>query len=357
MNKYNIKGLPWSGGIGKDVKDCVTTEEVMKKSGLDFQVDKCELVARMPFSIKKADELKLDTRAGDFVHGNAVYRDCSAAYATYRTDYNIPLGIVKSKYTVVQNEDAFKFFDDVIKCGQAEWQTAGMFGFGQKIFVSAKLPNTIKVGNDPIDNYLVFSNNHDGSGSVNILFTPVRVFCTNCLAAARRNADAFIRIRHTQSVKEKLDIGAQIIAAAIQQSNSVAEMYNYLNGIKMTDKDVAKYICELNLTDAERLAAIDYTKNEATAFSRIIARNYPTLEAAKISTRKANAIAGMYDYYMNGIAQRDIAGTAWGAYNAITGYYCNVANMEGEKRMDSLLYGHTANVFSEALNSALAYAS
>ena len=64
----------------------------------------------------------------------------------------------------------------------------------------------------------------------------------------------------------------------------------------MTDKDVAKYICELNLTDAERIAAIDYTKNEATAFSRIIARDYPTLEAAKISTRKANAIAGMYDY-------------------------------------------------------------
>ena len=94
MSRYYVKGLPWSCGIGKDVQDCVTTEEVMKKSGLDFQVDKCELVARMPFSIKKSDELKLDTRAGDFVHGNAVYRDCPAADATYRTDYNIPLGIV-----------------------------------------------------------------------------------------------------------------------------------------------------------------------------------------------------------------------------------------------------------------------
>ena len=40
MSRYYVKGLPWSCGIGKDVKDCVTTEEVMKKSGLDFQVDK-----------------------------------------------------------------------------------------------------------------------------------------------------------------------------------------------------------------------------------------------------------------------------------------------------------------------------
>lgn len=353
MSRYKAKGLPWSCGIGKDVGDCVTSEEVMEKAGLNFKVDKCELVAKMPFTVSQAADLKLDEKNGDFIYDNAVYRDCPSAYATYRTDYNIPLGIVKSKYTVVQNTEAFKFFDDVIKCGQAEWQTAGLFGFGQKIFVSAKLPKTIKVGNDPIDNYLVFSNNHDGGGSVNILFTPIRVFCTNCLAAARKSADAFIRIRHTQSVKDKLDIGAQIIAASIERANTLEEFYNYLATIKMTDVDVMKYICQLNLTETEEVNALDF--NKVNAYRKIIDRDYPTLEAANISTRKANMIAGMYEYYMSGIAQQDIAGTAWGAYNAITGYYCNVANMEGEKRMDSLLYGHTANIFSEALLEVAKY--
>lgn len=355
MSRYYAKGLPWSCGIGKDVKDCITSEEVMQKAGLDFTVDKCELVAKMPFSIKNSDELKLDENNGDFIHGNAVYRDCPSAYATYRTDYNIPLGIVKSKYTVVQNTDAFKFFDDIIKCGQAEWQTAGMFGYGQKIFVCAKLPNTIKVGKEPIDDYLVFSNNHDGGGSVNILFTPIRVFCTNCLASAKKSADAFIRIRHTQSVKDKLEIGSQLIKASLERAKTLEELYNYLATVKMTDKDVMEYICKLNLTESEDVAANSFDK--LNAYRRIIARDYPTLETAGISTRKANMIAGMYDYYMNGVAQKDIAGTAWGAYNAITGYYCNVANMEGEKRMDSLLYGHTANVMSDALVEVMAYAS
>ena len=39
------------------------------------------------------------------------------------TDYNIPLGVVKSKYTIVQNNDAFNFFDDAIGKNSAIWQT------------------------------------------------------------------------------------------------------------------------------------------------------------------------------------------------------------------------------------------
>ena len=42
MSKYNINGLPWASGIGKDVSDCHTSQEVMEKAGLNFFVDKCE---------------------------------------------------------------------------------------------------------------------------------------------------------------------------------------------------------------------------------------------------------------------------------------------------------------------------
>lgn len=358
MNKYKIKGLPWSIGIGKDVHDCVTSHEVMEKAGLDFTVKKCELVARMPMKLSQEslNELQLDESQGDFVHDRQVFRTCPDAYATYRTDLGVPLGVVKSKYTVVQNIDAFNFFDNVIKCGQAEWQNAGYFGVGQKIFVTAKLPGAIKVGNtDPIDDYLVFSNSHDGSTSVNILFTPIRVFCTNCLAAAKKNADAFIRIRHTQSAKDKLDMGTQVIRASITFSHSVEEMYNFLATVKMTDAQVQEYIVKLNLTNSEFNSLQDYDK--VNGVRRIIGLDYPTLEASNVSTRKANKMQAMYNYYMNGVAQENIAGTAWGAYNAITGYYCNVANMEGEKRMDSLLYGSSAKAMSDALVEALNYAT
>lgn len=31
---YKVKGLPWSCGIGKNVSDCLTTQEVMKNQDL-----------------------------------------------------------------------------------------------------------------------------------------------------------------------------------------------------------------------------------------------------------------------------------------------------------------------------------
>ena len=34
--KFDVYGLPWGGKMGKDVTDCKTSEEVIKKAGLDF---------------------------------------------------------------------------------------------------------------------------------------------------------------------------------------------------------------------------------------------------------------------------------------------------------------------------------
>ena len=47
----------------------------------------------------------------------------------------------------------------------------------------------------------------------------------------------------------------------------------------------------------------------------------------------------MNNYYFAVVLQLEIIGSAWGVYNAVTGYYSNVDNSEGIKRMDSLLYG------------------
>ena len=46
-------------------------------------------------------------------------------YSTYRTDTNQYLGMVKSRYEVVQNKDAFSFFDSIIDSGEAIFETAG----------------------------------------------------------------------------------------------------------------------------------------------------------------------------------------------------------------------------------------
>ena len=346
MSRYTVNGAPWALGI--DVSDCKSSAEVMHKAGLDFIVDKCELVARMPFGIKRNNIV--NDIAGDFVKDGYIYRELVGSYATYRADTSQPLGLVKAKYEVVQNIDAFKFFDDAIGEGMARWDKAGILNDGKQIYLSARLPVETRVGDDLIDNYLVFSNSHDGTSSVNIMFTPIRVICTNMLNSALKSADAYIRIRHTESAKQKLQRGAEILRIACKHADTVQDYYNSLLKVKMSDREVMEYLANLQLTAKEQDLLLNYDKENG--YKKLILRDYRTMEVTGVSQRKANMIANMFEYYCDGIGQKHVAGTAWGAYNAVTGFYCNVANLEGEKRTYSLLYGGANSNMIKALNAA-----
>ena len=136
MSRYNVNGLPWASGLGKNIEGIKSSREVMKEAGLDFVVKKCELVAKMPFTIGGNNHI--DEMNGDFAYEGKVYKDVPNAFATYRTDLDVPLGLVKQKYEVVQNIDAFNFFDDAIGEDKAVWTRAGYYGLGHKIFLTAK---------------------------------------------------------------------------------------------------------------------------------------------------------------------------------------------------------------------------
>lgn len=347
-NAIKTPSAPWSNGIGTNVKNCHTAAEVMAAAGLNFNVQKCELVARMPFTV--GGNLALNEENDDFAYNGQLYRTCHKAYATYRTDINMPLGVVKDDYNVVQNVDAFTFFDDAIGEGKAQFVRAGQFGFGEKIFVTVKLPDTFEIGGDPVDNYLVFSNSHNGMSSVAILFTPLRVMCTNMLVAATDTASSSIRLRHTASVHGRLATGAEILKAATMRAETTRDLYNSLNVLKKSDEEVMRYIAQVYLSDEEFAAVESFDQH---AFRKLMQRDGSLIESADISTRKLNVITDTYEYYHIGVAQQDIIGTAWGAYNAITGYYSNVAKYDGEKRANSLLYGNANRVISNALKLAM----
>jgi hypothetical protein len=80
----------------------------------------------------------------------------------------------------------------------------------------------------------------------------------------------------------------------------------------------------------------------------LVYKNYQAMVDAGVSTKKVNVISSMYDYYHAGIGQKEILGTGWGLYNAVSGYYSNVDNATGIKRMDSLLFGDKAKKIQKA---------
>lgn len=343
---FNTKGIPFRFKGTINVEDCITSEDVIKKAKLGWEVGKCDLFGEMPAHIDENVENR-----DAFLYGGELYGKVNSFYATYRKDLNIPLGIVKGKYEPVQNIKAFDFFDDAIGIDKAMWQTAGFFGNGERIFVTAKLPDTILVNGDPVDNYLVFTNSHDGSSGVKILFIPIRVVCENTLTAAIATTTNFVSFKHTKNVHSKIDIAKEILGICKQKSENINEYYNVLAKTKMSDDEYKEYLCNNILTDTEYQNLI----NSGHTIGELINRNWRAIEASGISMRKVNIISSTFEYYFTGPGQKEFVGTAWGAVNSITGYYSNIDNVEGAKRMDSILFGDKSRKIINAFDTAIKF--
>ena len=352
---YYAKGAPFRYKGAVNVEDCKTSAQVMEESGLDFIVEKCRLFAEMG---SKFTDSNLQNKPDTFnvINSKGILKQYGVvdnAYGIYRTDYNIPLGLVKERYEPVQNIDAFRFFDDAVGTNRAIWQTAGFFGKGERIFVSAKLPDDIVVHGDKVDSYLVFTNSHDGSTGVKILFTPIRVVCQNTLNAAIKTSTNYISFRHTKNVHSNIDMASEILGICHKQSEALNEYYNALFKARLTDDAATEVFGNIVLTPDE-LAKI---KNTGHTIDEVANHLWFALNDADISTQKANVLSSMVDYYHNGIGQQEIIGTGWGVYNAVSGYYSNVDNNEGQKRMDTLLYGDRATKIARTPELILARAA
>lgn len=331
------KGAPFRYNGAINVENCKTAEEVIKTANLDWNVEKCPIFGQTPLNVKRLEN-------DCFIHDEMYYAKVPNGYGIYRTDLNIPLGIVKDRYNIVQNIDAFTFFNDGIGKDKAIWQTAGYFGNGERIFVSAKIPKNILVDDDPVENYLVFTTSHDGSSGVKILFTPIRIICENTLNAAIADSSNYISFRHTDSVHDNIKLVTDIIKASNTKVDSLGEAYNAMKKVKITDNRAMEYFNKLILSESE----IENLRVTGHTYQEIVYKNYQAMSDANISTKKVNVISSMYDYYHTGIGQKEILGTGWGLYNAVSGYYSNIDNAVGLKRMDSLLYGDKSRKIQKA---------
>lgn len=340
-NIFTFKGVT-------DVSDCKTAQDVMIKANLNWTVQKTQVYAKMPGQVDfdNPDNLH-DT---DIFVGSNSFKPVNNSFCTYRTDINQPLGMVKDRYTPVQNMDAFKFFNDAISDNNVSWFTAGCYGIGEKIFVSAKLSDTVLVnGKDPIENYLVFSTSHDGSSGVRIMLTPIRLICFNCMNAAIRNASNYITLRHTQSVHTKINKAKEILGIARKKIDFFEECMEQMTKIKFSDKEAMELFGQVLLNDNE-LTALAQNGYE---IKDIVNRNWLAMDRSNISTQKANELYKMYEYYHIGAGQQEFLGTGYGVYNAVNGYYSNLKNEEGIKRMDTLLNGTQSNKIALAGNLIL----
>ena len=294
---------PWHG-LGK-VVDAMTSKEAIVLGGLDFKVYKKPLYVTSDIPLVFGEATKLD-----FVSRQKFPQDEGLSdvieykqlitvedkFATVRSDLNLPLGIVGSKYEVIQNQEAFDFFDSIVGDKYADYETVGCLNGGATVFITAKLKEEMIINKDLIDKYLLLTMSHDGSSSIQVMFTPIRVVCNNTLTLALRGNNK-VSIRHTKSAKEKLEASKQILGIVDQNTLTYQEVFGNMFKIHISDTKAEEIIEKsLKLTRDNR---------------------------GFLSTKGDNVLESVMEYYEIGVGQKDIVGTGWGLYNGITGYLQN----------------------------------
>ena len=211
------------------------------------------------------------------------------------------LGVVGERYKVLQNEQLFDFGDLLLDNG-GRWETAGSIKGGRQVFGSLALeretvldPNGVA---DKVNTYLLINTSHDGSVAIQASITPVRVVCANTLNLALTSLKGkgkapkqTFKIRHTQTAEGKIAIAREALGLA----NAYMDEFDIM----------AKAMIEKTVTDNQ--------------FLEIIAKAYPAPEKdSKGSFKKYDAKVDILQGIYKGAYNNTIAGTAWGAYNALT---------------------------------------
>jgi phage/plasmid-like protein (TIGR03299 family) len=313
---FAAKGEKAWHGLGQTVQEAMTAEQAIKLGGLDYTVEKRPIFA--------------PTNNPD-----NPYIEVPGYFSNVRTDTNDPLGIVKSRYTIVQNKDAFGFFDSIIDQGEAIFETAGALGRGEKIFVTAKLPEDMLVHGEKVEKYIMLTNSHDGSTTIIAGFTSIRVVCNNTLQAALGNLDNKVSIPHTASVDSKLKQATRVMGIASKYMTEVNQIFDKMTYKKMTDLALKDYI------ESAMKNETDKTKDEEK----------------EASTRLKNLVDEVFTFALTHETQKSEAAyrTVWGAYNAISGYYNFLKDYKSpEQKMRDLNYGTAATKINKAFDLASA---
>jgi phage/plasmid-like protein (TIGR03299 family) len=297
---------PWHGlGTALDEADLYDWPKACEKAGLAWGVSLVDLQTS-------------DTQAK--VENKAVRRT---------SDGRI-LGVVGPRFTVLQNRDAFKWFQPFLEAKEAALATAGALAKGSRIWVLAKLnrdPLVIAEG-DTVEKYLLLSHGHDGSLAVRCGFCGIRVVCSNTLAMAHKSdASLLIRVKHTKDLHQNLANIREVMNLANAEFESTAEQYRLLARKSINQDDLRKYV--------KRVLQIEDEK--------------------ELSTRTKNTIAEIIGLCESGRGNTlpSVSGTYWSSYNGVTEWLSYNRGRSQDSRLNSLWFGDSANLNRHALQTAL----
>jgi phage/plasmid-like protein (TIGR03299 family) len=253
-------------------------------------------------------------------------------HVLFRNDTKSPLGIVTPKYNIVQPGQMFDLFRGIIGVGGLQLSAAGTTFGGREFWATAKFgEGTVGSRKDMVQGFVLIHSSLDGSRATTVRRVMERAVCNNTIQMAfgeHQAEGAVFKCSHRSLFNPE-----------------AARTYM---GLNMDAWNAAK-------ASMLRLAnkAIDARAAEAFVI-RLLA---PTQAAAMdtkvqdkiVETTGFKTILGLFNGEGKGSQLDGVAGTAWGALNAVTEYADHHVRATSDvNRWDSAQFGPGATLKAKA---------
>lgn len=280
--------------LGTTLKDVFTAEEAMKIGHLGGWN-----VRKSPLWTPADGDLYDDDR--DLLEVPDKFASVRTSPWTGETEV---LGVVGNQYTPIQNEEHCELLNAIVDEGGAHFETAGSLKGGREVFVSMRLPKGLLVGGeDPVDLYLTALNSHDGSTAFRFLVTPIRVVCANTQAMALRNHKTSFSVRHTTNAKQSIQTARDTL--------------------QLTWEAIDEFEAEAEKMIQETISPRQYSDIIKILFPPATGQ---TVRSVNFQNERTNALN---ELFRSSDTARQISGTRWGAYNAVTEYLDHYSSRAG----------------------------
>ena len=310
----SVREVPWHG-IGKIVGDNLTAAQALKEAGLDWKVKKVPVFHR--------------------IGGKNI--EIAGKFAIVRQDTKEALGVVGNSYKPLQNSEAFSFMDAVTGTKEANYETAGCLGGGERVFMLAKIKGLVRVKDtdDTIEKYLLLYNSHNGTLMVNVALTTIRVVCQNTANLAineAKKANNLFKMRHTKNMGDKVMAAKEQLKLVNTWYEDFNEQINAMADVRMNTKKLNAFIGSLGFDTEATKGRQKATVDQITDL---------------FASGKGNAMKG-------------VKGTLWAAVNGVTEYVDhfrstrvtdNFKNVQ-EARLNSGMFGSGQQLKDDAFRKA-----
>lgn len=307
--------LPWHR-LGQEVTKGASIETWKKEAGLDWEA-----------------RIAVPTYYDD--HGAQMQYDDFRA--VYRSDTSAPVGMVSSKYKLVQPVEVLEFFRDLTESGGWHIHTAGSMRGGSTIWAMASADIEGNVGkNDKVKGNLLLATTLDGKMKTTAKLTSVRVVCANTLAVALYNTNdgaGTVTVSHrsafdAEAIKESLGVSVESFDYFMSQANDLAQQ-----GINLKDTRELLRMVFGQPTEKE-IKSTDSNFEFANMMAQFANPGTKLREQ-----RSVDRVIALFDGEGIGSQLPTTKGTKWGLLNAVTQHIDHERGRTDDSRMEGAWFG------------------